>query len=359
MFVVLLALLATALAAYSLVRNGRRADDAIKWVRAERGVITEKAIAVGQFEPRQKFQVKSKISGLVRRCLIEVGQVVRAGDPLFEIAPDPTPQEVNDVDRRLEAAEASYARSRADYERAEQLGTSGLWPRAQVEAAREGYDLAKVALTKARQDRELVREGRLSDPGAAMQSIIRAPAAGTVLSRAVNPGDPVVPLTSYQPGTELATVADMRDLVFRGTVDEIDVGKMRVGLPARLKVGALPDTPVRGRVARIAPQAQQKEGLTLFDVEVELDPTTTQLRAGYSASADVVIREKPGVLLLPERLVTHEAGGRAYVEVLDPGATEPARVEVRLGLSDGISVEILSGLREGQQVAERPPREIS
>src|SRR5205085_10081298 len=108
--------------------------------------------------------------------------------------------------------------------------------------------------------------GRLTESG--KESIIRAPAAGTVLTRSVNPGDPIVPLTSYQPGTEMATVADMRDLIFKGTVDEIDVGKLAVGMTARIKVGALPSDVVSGKVSRIAPQAQQKEGATLFDVQV-------------------------------------------------------------------------------------------
>ena len=115
----------------------------------------------------------------------------------------------------------------------------------------------------------------------------------------------------------MATVADMRDLIFKGTVDEIDVGKLSVGMPTRIKVGALPTDVVTGRVSRIAPQAQQKEGATLFDVEVELDPSTKiTLRAGYSANADVIIREKKDVLVIPERLVTFEDGGKkATVEV--------------------------------------------
>ena len=179
-----------------------------------------------------------------------------------------------------------------------------------------------------------------------MESIIRAPAAGTVLTRAVNPGDPVVPLTSYQPGTELAAIADMSDLIFKGTVDEIDVGKLKMALPARIKVGALPTDVVTGQVARIAPQAQQKDGATLFDVEIELDPTTNvTLRAGYSANADLIIREKKDVLTIPERVVIFEDGGKkTFVEV--PGATREGtagKTAVKLGISDGLNVEVVAG----------------
>jgi HlyD family secretion protein len=171
-----------------------------------------------------------------------------------------------------------------------------------------------------------------------------------------------VPLTSYQPGTEMATVANMSDLIFKGTVDEIDVGKLSVGMTARIKVGALPTDIVTGKVARIAPQAQQKEGATLFDVEIELDPNQKiTLRAGYSANADVIIREKKDVLTLPERLVLFEDGGKkTFVEL--PAANpkdEPRKVEVKTGISDGLNVEIVAGLKKGDKVVERPPKEIS
>src|SRR5947199_4226522 len=237
---------------------------------------------------------------------------------------------------------------------------SGVLPKSDVDGKKEAYELASVALNKAQQDRELTRRGRLTQ--SSTESIIRAPAAGTVLTRAVNPGDPIVPLTSYQPGTEMATVADMRDLIFKGTVDEIDVGKLSVGMPTRIKVGALPTDIVTGRVSRIAPQAQQKEGATLFDVEIELAPgQKIVLRAGYSANADVIIREKKDVLTIPERLVTFEDGGKkATVEIpnADPKA-QPKKLDVKTGISDGLNVEIVSGLKQGDKVVERPPKEIS
>jgi HlyD family secretion protein len=160
----------------------------------------------------------------------------------------------------------------------------------------------------------------------------------------------------------MATVANMSDLIFKGTVDEIDVGKLSTGMTARIKVGALPTDVVTGKVSRIAPQAQQKEGATLFDVEIELEPNQKiTLRAGYSANADVIIREKKDVLVLPERLVLFEDGGKkTFVELPggDPKA-EPKKKEIRTGVSDGLNIEIVSGLKKGDKVVERPPKEIS
>jgi HlyD family secretion protein len=358
--VILVVIAAGSAGLYAWTRNGKNDGDGMKEVEVTTGSIVEKAVAVGQIQPRQKFQVKSKISGIVRRAMVEVGDTVRPGDPLFEIAPDPTPLEKSEVDRRVESAEASFRRAEGDYQRAMELSRSGVLPKSDVEQKKEAFELASVALRKAQQDRELTRRGRLTESGT--ESIIRAPAGGTVLSRAVNPGDPIVPLTSYQPGTEMATIADMSDLIFKGTVDEIDVGKLSAGMQTRIKVGALPTDVVTGRVSRIAPQAQQKEGATLFDVEIELDPgQKITLRAGYSANADVIIREKKDVLVLPERLVTFEDGGKkTFVEL--PGASpkaEPKKVDVKVGISDGLNIEIVSGLKKGDKVVERPPKEIS
>ncbi|MEO8055938.1 MAG: efflux RND transporter periplasmic adaptor subunit [Acidobacteriota bacterium] len=360
----LLAGAATGVYAYS--RGARKADGGMKLVDAQLGSITEKAVAVGQIQPRQKFSVKSKISGIVRSCRVEVGDKVKAGDPLFEIGPDPTPLELTGVDRAVESAQATHQRAKLEFDRSQELFRQGITSKSDVDQKRESFELAKVALNKAEQDRDLTRKGRLAKTETTgTESIIRAPAAGTILTRLVNPGDPIVPLTSYQPGTEMATIADMSDLIFKGTVDEIDVGKLHVDLPARIKVGALPTDVVTGRVSRIAPQAQQKEGATLFDVEIELEknPKIT-LRAGYSANADLIIREKKDVLTVPERLVLWEDGGKkSFVEIPDEKAkgskVEPKKIEVKLGISDGMNVEVVSGLSKGDKVVQRPPKEIS
>ena len=358
--IILIVLAGGSAAVYAWSRNGKKNDGGLKQVEVTTGTIVEKAVAVGQIQPRQKFSIKSKISGIVRNTMVQIGDTVKAGDPLFEIAPDPTPMEVTEVDRQVDSAQASFRRAESDYNRAMELSRTGVMPKSDADARKEAYELARVALKKAEQNRELVRRGRLTSTG--KESIIRAPAAGTVLTRAVNEGDPIVPLTSYQPGTEMATIADMSDLIFKGTVDEIDVGKLAVGMPTRIKVGALPTDVVTGHVSRIAPQAQQKEGATLFDVEVELDPgQKITLRAGYSANADVIIREKKDVLTIPERLVTFEDGGKkATVEIAGLGPKDqPKKVEIKTGVSDGLNIEVLSGLKKGDHVVERPPKEIS
>jgi HlyD family secretion protein len=358
----LVVLVAAAAGLYALARGGKGNDGELKLVTVEKGSITEKALAVGQIQPRQKFSIKSKISGIVKHCMVNVGDKVKPGDPLFEIAPDPTPQELTDVDRQLDSMRASYERARAEFERSQELSKNGVLPKSDLDVKREAFELARVALAKAEQQRDLTRKGRISTEGVNMESIIRSSAAGTILTRAVNPGDPVVPLTSYQPGTELAAIADMSDLIFKGTVDEIDVGKLRAGIVARIKVGALPTDVVTGKISRIAPQAQQKEGATLFDVEIELEPTSNiTLRAGYSANADLIIREKKDVPTIPERVVIFEDGGKkTFVEVPSAKPKEPPKkTEVKLGISDGLNTEVVAGLALGAKVVERPPKKMT
>jgi HlyD family secretion protein len=344
--------------------QGRESDDqGFQLVDVTRGSITEKAVAVGQIEPRLKFEVKSKIPGIVKRCAVEVGDRVGPGDPLFEIVPDPTPTELVEAERRIEAAESAHRRAQAEWKRVAELVDQGIVAEEQRDLKREAFELTKIELDGAKDNLDLVKEGRINGRGRELESVVRAPAGGIVLARLVDPGDPVVPLTSFQPGTELATIADMGDLIFEGTVDEIDVGKLSVGVQARLNIGALPGAVITGRLSRIAPQAKEEEGARLFDVEIELDPLEnpeTVLRAGYSSTADLVIREKTDVLIVPERLVLFENDGADTFVELPPETEggEPVKVAVELGLSDGLHVEILSGLEEGDQLVERPPREI-
>ncbi len=350
-----------AVGAYAWLAGRDSGAGGLKTVEVGTGNIVDKAVAIGKIEPRLKFHVKSKISGIVQASYFEVGDIVHAGDTLFNIVPDPTPAELVEAERSVELAQTAYDRAEADYGRARELSVAQILPRGDLDLKKEAYEHARISLAQAKDNLELVKKGKITGGGASMESVVRAPAGGTLLERLVNPGDPVVPLTSYQAGTDLATIADMRELIFRGTVDEIDVGKLHEGLPARLKVGAIPDKQVTGKLTRIAPQAIEKDNAKLFQVEIELDPgEEALLRSGYSANVDLVIREKKDVVLIPERLVTFEDGGkRAFVEI--PGAgpkDEPKKVEIKTGLSDGLNLEVAEGLRKGDHVIERPPKEI-
>jgi HlyD family secretion protein len=340
-------------------RDAAGKANAFNLIPVERGTIVDKALATGQIVPEQEIQVKSQISGIVKVCYAQVGDKVQAGDRLFQIIPDPTPLEVTEAERRLDLAEVAYRQARTELDRSRRLLDSGILARDKYDATQEAHDQARIQRDLARERLALLKEGQIQTKAGGIDSVIRAPASGTVLERHVDPGDPVVPLTTYQEGTALMTLADMDRLVFKGTVDEIDVGKLREEMPVRIQIGALPEAEVLGHLARIAPKAKEEEGSTLFDVKVEIDEAgDVVLRAGYSANANIVIQEKEDVLLLPERLVLFEDEA-TFVELppVEEGA-EPEKVQITVGLSDGLNVEIVAGLDEGSQVVERPPREI-
>jgi HlyD family secretion protein len=356
--IVLAVLVVGGLGAVAYSTSVKSADPGFKTVLVTRGEVVEKALAVGAIRPDQEISVKSKISGIVRRSYREVGDYVRAGEPLFEIQPDPTPLELTEARREVENAMNAYDQAKRRYDRQDSLKNQGITSSQDWDTAQKELQETESRLGLAREKLALVEKGRIKSERLNVESVIRAPVSGTVLELAVHEGDPVVPLTSFQAGTPLAVMADMGTLLFKGTVDEIDVGKLTEGLPAKIKIGALPEAVVEGRLSKISPKSKTSEGATLFDVEIDITAAKgVVLRAGYSANADIVVKEKKDVLLVPERLVKFE-GGKATVEIPAGLGKEPQKKEIKYGLSDGMNVEVTDGLKEKDEVVERPPKKI-
>jgi HlyD family secretion protein len=335
--------------------NGR--DNDIKMVKVQKGDIIEKALAIGQIEPDKEIAIKSKISGIVRRVYVEVGDKVQTGQPLLEIKPDPTPLEYAEAKRNVELATVSLEKASNEYNRMKKLLKDSLVSQKEYDLAENDYKQSKLRLNLAQERLALIEKGRTKIADRQIDTVIKSPVEGTVLERRVNEGDPVVPLTSYQAGTELLILADMKGLIFKGTVDEIDVGKLEEGMMAELKIGAIPDQRIVGELSKISPKAKRQENATLFDVEITITQKGEKIiRAGYSANADLVINKSVNTLFIPERLVEFK-DNQTFVEVKD-GKGEIIKKEVKIGLSDGINIEITEGLGEGDEVVERPPKEI-
>jgi HlyD family secretion protein len=343
--------------AYLYSHSGSSNPNGFKTVAVTRGSVVEKALAIGAIRPKREIAVKSKISGIVKTSFREIGDKVRPGDPLFEILPDPTPMELTEARREVEIARNVFEQARKAHERMKTLQSQGIVSSEDWEQAEKNVQEAQIRLNLASEKLALTEKGRVRSEKLTVESVIRAPIEGTVLELLVNEGDPVVPLTSFQAGTALTNLADMSELMFKGTVDEIDVGKLHEGMPVRIKVGALPDAEVLGKVYKIAPKSKVAEGATLFDIEIELVSTEEPLRAGYSANADIVVKEKTDTLLIPERLVAFNDGA-ASVEIPGGPGQEPVKKTIKVGLSDGINVEVVDGLEENDLVVERPPKTI-
>ncbi len=339
------------------VNGSAKKDDGFNKVKIEKGSIIEKALAVGKIQPEKEISVKSKISGIVKKIYVDIGDQVKEGDPLIDVAPDPTPIEYAEAKRQVEIEEVGYDNSVREFDRVKMLKDKQLVANQEFESKKASLDESQLRLKLAREKLELIESGRIEIADRHVDNTIRAPISGMVLSKLVEEGDPVVPLTSYQAGTELMTLARMENLIFKGTVDEIDVGKLKAGMAVDISVGAIPGDTLHGYLEKISPKAHKEEGSTLFDIEILLkEAGQSFLRAGYSANADIIITKKTDILLAPERLVKI-ADSNSTVEIYDSLGAIVSR-PVKTGLSDGMNIEIVEGLKEGDQIVERPPKEI-
>jgi HlyD family secretion protein len=341
---------------FVLVSGRKKKDEGLKFVPVKQGDIAERALAVGTLEPEQEIKVKSTIPGIVSQVLFKVGDTIAKDSPLFEVSPNPTPLEYVEARRNMEVAEVSLSRSQNERDRNAKLFQSKLISQFQMDTLEAEYNESRLRYRVAQERFELLEKGRIKMSNRNIDSIIKAPVSGIMLSLSAHQGDPVVPLTNFQPGTELCSMADMKKILFKGTVDEIDVGKLVPGMDAEIQIGAMAEKKIHGTLQRIFPKARKEGNATLFDVEIVLgEAPGIILRAGYSATAYVTVQEHKGVLTIPERLVLSE-GEKRSVEIKKNEVI--SKVDVKTGLSDGLNIEILEGLKEGDLVVERPPREI-
>ncbi|MEJ2053384.1 MAG: efflux RND transporter periplasmic adaptor subunit [Calditrichaceae bacterium] len=327
-------------------------------VKVERKNITDKALAVGSIEPVNEIDVKSKVSGVVGKLYADVGDFVNAGDPLVEVKPDPTPQELAQAKRDVEMAQIEVETMKKEFERGKKLKAQGFMADQDYELVVQHYDESKLRLQIANEKLELIEKGKVIIANTNIETVVKSPLTGFILEKNVNLGDPVVPLTSYQPGTAIMRMADMKDLLFKGTVDEIDVGKIEEGMPCELQIGALPGNIIKGHVTLISLKAKKEDNTTVFPVEIKIDDTDgALLRAGYSANAHIIIAQRDSVLAIPERVVTFR-NDSAFVKI-PKGQVGSEEHYIKTGLSDAILIEVTEGLSEGEEVLEKEVKEIT
>lgn len=337
--------------------SGSSKDNQLPKVKVQKSTIIDKALAVGTIEPEYEVSVKSKVSGVVKHIFVDVGSYVKAGQPLLEVKPDPTPLELADAKRQSQLAKVDVVNLKKERVRQESMLKSSLISNKEWEDFQKKFDEAELRMKIANERLELMESGRVMIDETQIESIIKSPIDGYVLSRTVEEGDPVTPLTTFQEGTVLMKMANMERLIFKGTVDEIDVGKMKEGMEAIIKVGALPNDTVKGVLRKIWLKAEKKDNATVFPIEILiLGSRNATLRAGYSANANIIISKKVDILTLPERVVTFR-NDSAFVKITLALGKEEERL-IKTGLSDAISVEIISGLKENEEVNEKPVKKI-
>jgi HlyD family secretion protein len=351
-------LLVVIIAFVSLSGNSSEKENGRKTITVKKENIVDKALAVGSIEPVNEIEVKAKVSGVVGKLYADVGDFVKAGDPLLEVKPDPTPLELAQAKRDVEMATIELETLEKELKRNKQLKTQGLISDHQFEELEQKYDEAKLRHQISKERLDLIEKGKAKIANTNIETVVKAPLTGSILEKNVYLGDPVVPLTSYQPGTALMRMADMEDLIFKGTVDEIDVGKIKEGMTCDLQVGALPGETITGHVTLISLKAKKEDNTTVFPVEIKIDETNnTVLRAGYSANAHIIIARRDSVLAIPERVVTFR-NDSAFVK-LPVGEDDSEERYIKTGLSDAILIEVIEGLKENDTVLEKEVKDIT
>lgn len=331
----------------------------------EKGTIEKQAVAVGNIVPAHSVSIKSQIDGIVGEIYVQVGEKVKQGQPLIKVRPNPTPQALTDASTDLMRSEADLESAKQKLANLESLVKQDIIPNNYDEyvSARSTVKSAQANVLQKRQNLELIRSGEASIGNARLTSTIYAPIDGTVLNRKVEVGEPIISTESSQAATEMMSLADMNSLIFKGSVSEHDAAQLSPGMPVLLTVAPYPDVEISGVLTKVAIQSENlnsPEGNASaksfdngFEVEVgELKiPQEVLLRSGFSSNAQITLKKSENVLTLPERALQFDGD---TPNVLIPDSSEQGfhKQKVKLGLSDGINVEVLDGVELNEEIID-------
>jgi HlyD family secretion protein len=311
--------------------------------------IVKKTVAIGKVIPRREIEVKAQVSGVVERLYVLPGQTVKKGQILARIALRPNMLNVSQVESQLQSAKLSLKNQEADLERYRKLAEQGVISKSQYNQYVTAYDVQKEAVASADNSLLLLRTGATKGM---VSNMIPATIDGTVLDVPNKEGAFILESSTFQSGTSLATLADMNDMIFEGLVDESEVGKLKQGMELVLNVGALQGKPFKATLEYIAPKGVTDQGTIKFTIRaaVVLDKSL-YLRSNYSANADIVLDRRENVLAVNEGNLLIE-DKKTFVEV-ETAPQKFEKREIKTGLSDGINIEVVSGLKPDEKIKHR------
>ena len=308
--------------------------------------IERTTILTGTIEPRDEIEIKPQVSGIISEINVEAGDMVKEGDVVARIKIIPDEGQLSSALSRIETAKINLEDARVKHERNTLLLEKKVISREEYEATATTLALSKAELDAARDAYSIVKEGVSRTNAKESNTLVRATITGLVLDVPVKVGSSVIQANTMNDGTTVATVADMNNLIFKGKVDETEVGQLSVNQPMEISIGALPDLSLDAVIENIAPKGTETNGANTFEIKAAINvPEGRQLRAGYSANASVMLNSARGVLTVPESVIEW-AGDKTYVYVLTDSVKEQKfdRTEVATGISDGINIEVKSGV---------------
>ncbi|MCO5725675.1 efflux RND transporter periplasmic adaptor subunit [Robiginitalea marina] len=313
--------------------------------------IVRKTVATGSILPLEEVLIKPNISGVIEEIYVEGGDYVKSGDLIAKIKVVPNLSALNDARMAIEDARIILEDQQRNFQRQQQLFDRGVISRADMDRAQVAYDQAKQGYAAANKRYDIVRTGTTSGLSSAANTLIRATVSGMVLEVPVEVGNQVIESNTFNEGTTIAAIADVDKMIFEGKVDESEVGKIREDLPLEITVGALEDRVFEAVLDYIAPKGKAENGAIQFEIKGTLNKNQDIfIRAGLSANASIILDRADSVLAIKEALVQFDEKTRQpFVEVM-VSDQQFERRDLELGISDGIFVEVKSGVSEGDAI---------
>lgn len=305
--------------------------------------IVKKTVATGSVVPRKEIEIKPKVSGIIEKLYVEPGDKIKKGDIIAKVKIIPDMISLNNAEARVKQAKIKYKDVEIIFNRQKDLYQKGVIAKAEFQKNELDYQSAKEDLEAAENNLELIKEGALKKSGGVTNTIIRSTSTGMVLDVPVEEGNSVIESNTFNDGTTIAIVADMNDMIFKGKVDETEVGKIKPGMDLLLRIGALENDTFQAKLEYISPKGIEENGAIQFEIKADVKLKQDKfIRAGYSANADIVLERKDSVLAIKESLIDF-SGDTAYV-FLQKDEQEFEKHKVQTGISDGINIEVLSGI---------------
>ncbi len=313
--------------------------------------ISKSTVATGNINPKEEVLIKPNISGIIDEVYVEAGDNIKSGDLLAKIKVVPNVSSLNQANNQIQSAKIDLENQRKIFERQQVLFNKGVISANDFDAAETAYKLAKQTHNATLQSAEIIRTGTTKGMGNIAQTLIRSTVSGMVLDVPVKKGNQVIEANNFNEGTTIASLADVGNMIFEGKIDESEVGKLKLGLPLEITVGAIENQKFNAVLDYIAPKGVNENGAMQFPIKGTLEnKESTFIRSGLSANASIIIAKVSNVLTLKEGLVQYdEKTKKSFVEVL-VGDQKFERRYVELGVSDGIYVEIKKGITKNDKV---------
>ena len=303
-------------------------------------------VATGKVEPRDEVLIKPQISGIISEVYKEAGQSIRQGEVIAKVKVIPELGTLNSAESRVRLAEINAKQAETDFTRIKKLYEDQL-------ISREDYEKGEVAVKQAREENqtakdnlEIIKEGITKNSASFSSTMIRSTIDGLILDVPVKAGNSVIMSNTFNDGTTIATVANMNDLIFRGNIDETEVGRIHEGMPIKLTIGALQNLTFDAILEYISPKGVETNGANQFEIKAAITvPDTVQIRSGYSANAEIVLQRASKVLAVPESTIEF-SGDSTFVYIMTDSVPQQKfeRTQVTTGMSDGIKIEIKKGV---------------